>query len=220
LGEALSRKAVWWDLRLASLLTHFFVCTVTDYSAAEKDIGMKLRMLVRLLSKQVFSHFSELWFSWSYGGGITSGMSYRNRSGAVGIGRRDSVCSRNWGRPSRNWPYGCLLTQKKLHRDKEPQMLFTGDPNTLIATPRWRTAVILEQSKIVHISGTVCPITARYGTVTRVLTLLTFTLLEVHILKIQDGDGLLALHAPKKFPQFENPIRRRPPSRTTAQHCS
>ena len=37
------------------------VCTVTDFSAAEKDIGVKLRVLVRLLPGQVFSHFGELW---------------------------------------------------------------------------------------------------------------------------------------------------------------
>jgi len=58
-------------------------------------------MHVRLLSGQVFSHFGELWLAGSHGGGITSGMSYRNwqlashllrnelyrdRSGAVGTG--------------------------------------------------------------------------------------------------------------------------------------
>jgi len=37
---------------------------------------MKLCMLVRLLSEQVFSHFGELWLAWNHGGGITSGMSY------------------------------------------------------------------------------------------------------------------------------------------------
>ena len=68
-------KAVWWDLRLASLLTHLlppphtegylvycffvfffchfvchFVCTVTDFSAAEKARGMKFCQRVGLLS--------------------------------------------------------------------------------------------------------------------------------------------------------------------------
>jgi len=38
-----------------------FLCTVTDFSAAEKDSGMKLRMLVPLLSGMSFSHFGELW---------------------------------------------------------------------------------------------------------------------------------------------------------------
>jgi len=32
-------------------------CTVTDFSAAEKDSGVKLRMLLRLLSGMSFSHF-------------------------------------------------------------------------------------------------------------------------------------------------------------------
>ena len=54
----------------------FFVCTVTDFSAAEKGSGVKLRMLVRLLSGMSFSHFDELWLARSHGGGITSGMSY------------------------------------------------------------------------------------------------------------------------------------------------
>ena len=60
LGAAASRKAVWWDLRLASLLTHlflFFFCTVTDFSAAGKARGVKFFMHVGLLSIQVFSHF-------------------------------------------------------------------------------------------------------------------------------------------------------------------
>jgi len=48
-----------------------FVCTVTDFPAAEKDSGA-----VRLLSGQVLSHFGEFWLAWSHGSGITSGMSY------------------------------------------------------------------------------------------------------------------------------------------------
>jgi len=56
---------------------------VTDFSAEEKDKGVKLRMLLRLLSGQVFSHFGELWLTWCRGGGTTSGMSYTNHSGAV-----------------------------------------------------------------------------------------------------------------------------------------
>jgi len=54
----------------------FSVCTVTDLSAAEKDSGVKRRMLVRPLPGQVFSHFGELWLAWIHGGGVTSGMSY------------------------------------------------------------------------------------------------------------------------------------------------
>jgi len=38
-----------------------FVCTVTDFSAAEKASGVKLPMLVRLLSDMSFSHFDDLW---------------------------------------------------------------------------------------------------------------------------------------------------------------
>jgi len=38
-----------------------FVCMVADFSAAEKDSGMKFRLLVRLLSGMSFSHFGELW---------------------------------------------------------------------------------------------------------------------------------------------------------------
>jgi len=36
-------------------------CTVTDFSAAEKDSGVKLRMFVRLLSGMSFFRFGELW---------------------------------------------------------------------------------------------------------------------------------------------------------------
>ena len=36
-----------------------FVCTITDFSAVEKDSGVRLRMLVRLLSG-MSSDFGEL----------------------------------------------------------------------------------------------------------------------------------------------------------------
>ena len=49
-----------------------FVCTVPDFSAAEKDRGVKFCTRIRLLSEQVFSHFGKLWLTWSHGGGITS----------------------------------------------------------------------------------------------------------------------------------------------------
>ena len=86
---------VCWDI--LSLL-----CTVTDFSAAEKDSGMSSRVLVRLLSGQVFSHFGELWLTWSHGGGITSGMSYM------------AIAVRQWvlgAAPSRKAVYGgiCVL---------------------------------------------------------------------------------------------------------------
>jgi len=51
----------------------FFVCTVTNFSAAVKDSGVKLRMLVRLYT---ISHFDGLWLAWIHSCGITSGMSY------------------------------------------------------------------------------------------------------------------------------------------------
>jgi len=35
----------------------FVFCTVTDFSAAEKDRGVKFCTHVGLLSRQVFSHF-------------------------------------------------------------------------------------------------------------------------------------------------------------------
>jgi len=38
-----------------------FVCTVADFSASEKDSGVKLRTLLRLPSRMSFSHFGELW---------------------------------------------------------------------------------------------------------------------------------------------------------------
>jgi len=74
---------------------------VTDFSAAEKDSGVKFCMCVRLLSGQVFSHFGELWLVGTHGRGITSGMyasthwSHAAAPGkaqwAVGIGCHGSV---------------------------------------------------------------------------------------------------------------------------------
>jgi len=80
----------------------FFVSTVTNFSAEEKDRGVKFCTRVRLLSGQVFSHFGELWLAGSHSGGITSGM-YASRQGLVG--------SWNWGRGRRVRPYGgiCIL---------------------------------------------------------------------------------------------------------------
>jgi len=57
----------------------FFVCTVTDFSAAEKARGVKFCVHVGLLSGQVFSPFGEDWLAGSHGGGISSGMN-------IGIG--------------------------------------------------------------------------------------------------------------------------------------
>ena len=52
----------------------FFVYTVTDFSAAEKDRGVKFCTSVRLLAGISFSHFGELWLAESHGGGISFGM--------------------------------------------------------------------------------------------------------------------------------------------------
>jgi len=57
----------------------FFVCLYVRLQISqwrEKDSGVKLCVLVRLLSGMSFSHFDEFWLTWSHGGGITSGMSY------------------------------------------------------------------------------------------------------------------------------------------------
>jgi len=47
------------------------VCTVTNFSAAEKERGVKFCTPVQLLSGQVFSHFGGLLLVGSHGGGIT-----------------------------------------------------------------------------------------------------------------------------------------------------
>jgi len=53
------------------LLANALVRTVTRFSAVEKDSGVKLCMLVRLLSGMSFSHFGEPWLAGSHGCGIT-----------------------------------------------------------------------------------------------------------------------------------------------------
>jgi len=58
----------------SSLFVFLFVCTVKDFSAAEKVRGVKFCMRVGLLTRQVFSPFGEDWHAGSHGGGITSGM--------------------------------------------------------------------------------------------------------------------------------------------------
>ena len=45
-----------------------------DFSAAEKDSGVKLSMLLRLLYRMSCSHFDEFWLAGSHGGDITSEM--------------------------------------------------------------------------------------------------------------------------------------------------
>jgi len=51
-----------------------FVCTVTEFSAAEKHRGVKFCLRVPLLSGISFCHFGELRLAGSHSGGITSGM--------------------------------------------------------------------------------------------------------------------------------------------------
>ena len=64
---------VWGILIVYCAFVCFFVCTVTDFSAAEKARGVKFCMRVGLLSGQVFSPFGEDWLAGSHGGGgITS----------------------------------------------------------------------------------------------------------------------------------------------------
>jgi len=54
-----------------------FLYTITDFSAAEKDRGVKFCMRVALLSGQGFSPFGELWLAGSHGrGSIMAGMSH------------------------------------------------------------------------------------------------------------------------------------------------
>ena len=59
---------------LSLLCVCFFVCTVTDFSVAEKARGVKFCMRVGLLSGQVISPFGEHWLMGSHGG---SGISHR-----------------------------------------------------------------------------------------------------------------------------------------------
>ena len=54
---------------LCLLCVCFFVCTVTDFSAAEKARGVKFCLHHGLLSGQVFSLFGELWLAGSHGCG-------------------------------------------------------------------------------------------------------------------------------------------------------
>jgi len=72
---ALAHTVVWEYLVYSVFVCHF-VCTVTDFSAAEKVSGVKLCVLVRRLSTMSFSHFAELRLAGSHSGSITSGVSY------------------------------------------------------------------------------------------------------------------------------------------------
>jgi len=46
---------------MVGILSLLCVCTVTDFSAAEKGSSVKLCVLVRLLSRHFFSHFGGHW---------------------------------------------------------------------------------------------------------------------------------------------------------------
>ena len=57
----LSRHAVvWLGYLVYCAFVCLFVCTVTSFSTAEKCSGVKLRMLVPLLSGMSFSHLGEV----------------------------------------------------------------------------------------------------------------------------------------------------------------
>jgi len=51
-----------------------FVCTVKDFSVAERARGVKFCTRVGLLSRQDFSPFDEDWLAGSHRGGNTYGM--------------------------------------------------------------------------------------------------------------------------------------------------
>ena len=62
---------VWGDTYFTVCL---FVCTVMDFSAAEKVSGAKLCIILWLLASMSFSHFGELWLAGSHGGRIACGI--------------------------------------------------------------------------------------------------------------------------------------------------
>ena len=78
---------------------------VTDFSASEKDSGVKLRVLVRLLSAMSFSHFGELWLAGSHGDGITSGMSYIHLGKCLHTIHSWETTSQRGSLGSWNWPW-------------------------------------------------------------------------------------------------------------------
>ena len=71
----LSHHTVWGIVYCGYF--YLFLCTVTDFSAAEKDRGVKFCMRDGLLFGQVFSPFAEHWLAANHGGGITSRMGSR-----------------------------------------------------------------------------------------------------------------------------------------------
>ena len=55
---------------LRGFLVFLFVCTVTDFPAAERARGVKFCMRVGLLSGQGFSTFGEYWLAGSHGAAV------------------------------------------------------------------------------------------------------------------------------------------------------
>jgi len=101
---------VWGILSLLCVILFFFgffLCTVTNFSAAEKARGVKFGMHVGLLSGQVFSHFGKDCLAGSHGGdGITSRMnapmkSYSQEMCVPG----NKYWSQRW-RSMGNWAFG------------------------------------------------------------------------------------------------------------------
>jgi len=110
------------------LLFCLFVCTVTDFSVAEKDRGVKFCVHVGLLSRQVFSHFggqrSKIKVTRDKNARLALPRSGRDKQQEDpsrdyrrvrhiirGHLRRGSVGSRSWGRRRCLRPYGgsCVL---------------------------------------------------------------------------------------------------------------
>jgi len=95
------------------------VCTVrpTNFSAAEKDSGVKLCTLVRLLSGMSSFHFGELWLAGSHGGALLPVCTGATRRLPARLGEQSELSavarcgSRNWGRRRRVRPYDgiCIL---------------------------------------------------------------------------------------------------------------
>ena len=71
---------------------------VTNFSAAEKDSGMKLRLLVRLLSGMSFSHFGEV--------RPRGGSHRRPTSGMIQISPGKKIRVRLGGQSELAAPYG------------------------------------------------------------------------------------------------------------------
>jgi len=106
--QLLSHHMVLW----LGYLVYFyvFVCTVTDFSAAEKDSGVKLRLLVRILSGMSFSHFGELWPRGGWDILFTSGI-YKSHIGKMTTNRPWEKISRRATPTPVRVPYGgiCVL---------------------------------------------------------------------------------------------------------------